>query len=272
MTTLPQPRLEFYSKDQNEITVRHHPPAVAGTWDHSTIFMVGSLGVSAQADADVLEDVTIIGLTTDMTYRVYAVGVSATGELSLPTDAIAVDLKSIGVPDLSASFVNTVPPLNCSKQLPHEGVAAFLEAVGFGVQGDEGAEEKCGVGKNVFVDYLPAWYYEDSDDVGIGIGSTLVTVALEPSVYPGRADTHNQKQTASVTVTVNNGSRDLALLDAKRLYNFFLRRENVLQFTVCGLSVRLIKPSATPSFVGVDDSSRAVYNFRLFIRYVTTRS
>lgn len=164
-----------------------------------------------------------------------------------------------------------IPPIDQSIKQPHTALAEFLEAAGFTVHDGTGATNLI-YGRNLFTDFYPDWYFSDDPAEQADPGATVIVLFYEPLVGTEPVNSYNQKHGCVVRIEVNHGYRDVVLLDATRLYQFFLRRENAIQFVSCGISVRHVRPYEMPSLVGEDESNRAVYSFRLVMKFTLDTS
>ena len=168
--------------------------------------------------------------------------------------------------DLEAAFAQKIPPIDQFNRSMHHTLACFLAAIKFTVHGASGASEELVVGKNLFVDFLPDWFRDLNAIRKRNPGNTWVLIYNEPvALITGQS--HNHKLDSIAVIETHHSNRDRAAQDISRLFHFFLRRENVIQFVqLSEVAVHLVQPTEVPSPAGEDDNGRVVYSFRVQLR------
>ncbi len=269
--SLTPPNLSYRSKSASSITVLHEPPttfvAPSTAWARTVISAVGSKGDDYQVTVTAVgATVVVLGpLAGEQTYTVTAVAVSDADELSIPTFPIK---KYVTVNpwsgDFAQYFEGRIPPVSENPVLSHEAVALFLDGLEFELSDGR----ILAAGNNIHLDILPEEAnVTNADD--LDVPDHINVVCRNEPVAQFGAETHPDKVDAIVAVAVYGGNRDMAGIDAARLYKFFQQRINV-QFSVCGFTAHFVRPIGEPTFVGIEDSGLSVYQFRLQIRGVRT--
>lgn len=265
------PVITFVSKTADSVTIDHEPPTVftppSTGYSKSIIYLEDNRGNEASQEVDANTSVTITDLDSERTWTIRAVALSDQDELSVLSDPIVVELTSFPV---TGSLEDSFPDAY-DYDRPVESITevfiTFLEAIAFRVpSADRSSTEILTAGKNAFADYLPKWYSEDDGSYQENPGDIWVLAQNEPLVMPSRNHSKNQKEDSIIRLQVSGGNRDLVAEVSERLYRFFLRRENVVQFEGCSLSVRSVIPTERPSLAGVDEANRVVYAFRLQVK------
>lgn len=266
-----EPTVTFSSKTATSVTVNVTVPttvtAPSTAHQRTLVYAENNRGqASDPVEITTSGPVTISGLLAGMTWSVFAISESDADEMSVPSVRLSVELyDTSNTNDLSDYF--DVPVLEATTpHRPCEALALFLEAVGFEVHGRSGLAEKLVVGKNLFVDFLPMLYKERDGEYTDNPGDVWILVGEEPLEMPSAVERYNQKVDTLAVIEVHHGNRDTASADVNRLFHFFLRRENGVQFTACRTVVRHVRPTEPPSLVGEDDAHRSVYRIKLILR------
>lgn len=169
---------------------------------------------------------------------------------------------------MAAPIVQWRPDPSGSYILAHEALAYYLDIIQFKM--DNLVNGTCVIGENLFIDMLPKEYYDDNAGYGDSPDVLLVLLENEPIGFPLLGSRFVDKVDTLVRINVKGGNRSRVNSAVRRLYAFFLQRENVSGWTACGLTVESVVAIQEPIFVGVEDTGLNTYQFRVQVRAVRT--